>query len=262
MAKIGWYEAWHGEKVHAADIDGLSTSGAGVSFGTSSGSACEGNDVRLSDARTPIAHSHPLAEVTGLSSTLAAISAAVSTKAAGAHTHVTGDVTGLDSTLAGLAAQLGRVSFVSLSGDAVDGDDGPMGPPGLRGADGITGNTGPTGLTGPMGPLGLAGDDGEDSWVVGPQGLMGLTGSPGGTGAAGLMGPLGPPGDDGDDGWVIGPPGPQGVSGPTGKSISPETLLPLLAYFAARLKFLEDADHIVYGPNDIDVPPEVELLNL
>lgn len=43
-----------------------------VSFGTGSGTICQGNDARLSDARTPLAHSHPQSEVTGLVADLAA----------------------------------------------------------------------------------------------------------------------------------------------------------------------------------------------
>ncbi len=35
-----------------------------ISFGTTTGTACEGDDARLSDARTPTAHTHPLADVT------------------------------------------------------------------------------------------------------------------------------------------------------------------------------------------------------
>ena len=34
-----------------------------VSYGTSAGTACEGNDSRLSDARTPTAHTHALADI-------------------------------------------------------------------------------------------------------------------------------------------------------------------------------------------------------
>ena len=35
-------------------------------FGTGAGKVCEGNDSRLSDARTPTAHTHTIANVTGL----------------------------------------------------------------------------------------------------------------------------------------------------------------------------------------------------
>lgn len=42
-----------------------------VSYGTSSTTACVGNDSRLSDARTPTAHSHAESDITGLTSDLA-----------------------------------------------------------------------------------------------------------------------------------------------------------------------------------------------
>lgn len=43
-----------------------------VSFGTSGTTACVGNDARLSDARTPTAHTHPQSDVTNLTTDLAA----------------------------------------------------------------------------------------------------------------------------------------------------------------------------------------------
>lgn len=43
-----------------------------VSFGTTSGTACQGNDSRLSDARTPTSHTHAQSEVTNLVTDLAA----------------------------------------------------------------------------------------------------------------------------------------------------------------------------------------------
>lgn len=39
-------------------------------FGTGAGKVCEGNDSRLSDARTPTAHTHTIANVTGLQTAL------------------------------------------------------------------------------------------------------------------------------------------------------------------------------------------------
>ena len=39
-------------------------------FGTAAGKVCEGNDSRLSDARTPTAHTHTIANVTGLQAAL------------------------------------------------------------------------------------------------------------------------------------------------------------------------------------------------
>lgn len=39
-------------------------------FGTTAGKVCQGNDSRLSDARTPLAHTHAIANVTGLQAAL------------------------------------------------------------------------------------------------------------------------------------------------------------------------------------------------
>jgi len=41
-------------------------SNLGVSYGSSAGTVCQGNDSRLSDARTPVAHGHGYAEISGL----------------------------------------------------------------------------------------------------------------------------------------------------------------------------------------------------
>ena len=39
-------------------------------FGTTSGTVCQGNDSRLSDARTPTAHTHVISDVSGLQTAL------------------------------------------------------------------------------------------------------------------------------------------------------------------------------------------------
>ena len=39
-------------------------------FGTTSGTVCQGNDSRLSDARTPTAHTHTISDVSGLQTAL------------------------------------------------------------------------------------------------------------------------------------------------------------------------------------------------
>ncbi len=39
-------------------------------FGNTAGTVCQGNDARLSNARTPTAHSHPTSEITGLDAAL------------------------------------------------------------------------------------------------------------------------------------------------------------------------------------------------
>lgn len=68
-----------------------------VTFGTVTGTVCQGNDVRLSDSRTPLAHAHPISDVTGLQP-------ALDGKAATAHTHAIADTTGLQTALDGKAA--------------------------------------------------------------------------------------------------------------------------------------------------------------
>ena len=74
--------------------NGVLTTGA---FGTSAGTFCQGNDSRLSDARTPTAHTHAISEVTNLQTTLDG-------KAASTHTHAISDVTNLQSVLDGKAS--------------------------------------------------------------------------------------------------------------------------------------------------------------
>lgn len=51
---------------------GLSASSGtvSVSYGTAAGTACQGNDSRLSDSRTPKAHSHTISDVTNLTESL------------------------------------------------------------------------------------------------------------------------------------------------------------------------------------------------
>jgi hypothetical protein len=66
-------------------------------FGTADNTICQGNDVRLSDARTPTAHTHPISDVTNLQTTLDG-------KALTVHSHVIGDVTGLQTALDGKAS--------------------------------------------------------------------------------------------------------------------------------------------------------------
>lgn len=61
-------------------------------FGSTVGTVCQGNDVRLSDARTPLAHSHTISDVTGLQT-------ALDSKATSTHSHIIADVTGLQTAL-------------------------------------------------------------------------------------------------------------------------------------------------------------------
>lgn len=44
-----------------------------VNFGTEEGTACKGNDPRLSDKRMPVAHTHPISEILGLDGELSSI---------------------------------------------------------------------------------------------------------------------------------------------------------------------------------------------
>lgn len=54
-----------GTGLTASPSSPITTSGTlDVSFGTTSTTACVGNDARLSDARTPTAHTHPLSDLT------------------------------------------------------------------------------------------------------------------------------------------------------------------------------------------------------
>jgi len=76
---------------------GVASGTISVSFGTSSSTACVGNDARLSDSRTPLAHTHAIADVTSLQTTLDG-------KAASSHGHAIADVTGLQTALDGKQA--------------------------------------------------------------------------------------------------------------------------------------------------------------
>lgn len=61
-------------------------------FGTTVGTFAQGNDARFSDARTPLAHTHPISEVTDLQTNLNA-------KSNVGHGHIIGDVSGLQNAL-------------------------------------------------------------------------------------------------------------------------------------------------------------------
>lgn len=83
--------------------------GFNKNFGTTAGTVTQGNDSRLSDARTPTAHSHAIADVTGLSTTLAG-------KSDTGHTHSISNVTGLQTALDGKQATIsgatGSITYV------------------------------------------------------------------------------------------------------------------------------------------------------
>jgi len=42
----------------------------GVSYGTTTGTVCRGDDPRLSDARTPLAHTHPISAINNFPTTM------------------------------------------------------------------------------------------------------------------------------------------------------------------------------------------------
>jgi len=68
-------------------------------FGATAGTVTEGNDARLSDSRTPTAHSHAISDITGLQT-------ALDGKAASSHTHTISNVTGLQTALDGKEASI------------------------------------------------------------------------------------------------------------------------------------------------------------
>jgi hypothetical protein len=68
-------------------------------FGATAGTVTEGNDARLSDSRTPTAHSHAISDITGLQT-------ALDGKAASSHTHAISNVTGLQTALDGKEASI------------------------------------------------------------------------------------------------------------------------------------------------------------
>lgn len=76
---MSWFEDWHGGKLPAECISGLPA-------GVGSTAMSTGVTVALS-TKASVGHGHAQADIANLVSTLAAVSAAISTKAAGSHTH-------------------------------------------------------------------------------------------------------------------------------------------------------------------------------
>jgi len=75
LATVGTITAgtWHGSAIADTYISSAPTWNAKVSFpgfGTTAGTAAEGNDVRLSDARTPLAHNQAWSTITSTPTTL------------------------------------------------------------------------------------------------------------------------------------------------------------------------------------------------
>jgi hypothetical protein len=96
---------------------GLSTAGGAlvVSYGTTAGTACQGNDARLSDARTPLSHTHTASQITDF--TTAVIAAAPPTTNASLLTSGT-----LASDRLPLAAANTRGAVRIGSGISIDGN--------------------------------------------------------------------------------------------------------------------------------------------
>lgn len=81
-----------------------------VSFGTSGTTACVGNDARLSDSRTPTAHTHSQSDITNLVTDLAG-------KASTTHTHAAADITSGVIATARLASSGTASATTFLRGD-------------------------------------------------------------------------------------------------------------------------------------------------
>lgn len=91
-----------------ADITSGTVAIARIPTGSTSSTVPFGNDARFTDARTPLAHTHPESDVTGLVADLAA-------KAASVHTHAEADVTNLVADLATLTtAVAGKAATVHV----------------------------------------------------------------------------------------------------------------------------------------------------
>lgn len=99
-----------------------------VVYGTAAGTAAQGNDSRLSDARTPLAHTHPATDISnstatgrsvitatdaaaartaiGAGTSNLAIGTTSTTAAAGSHTHTAAAVGAVEAVTAGLKARV------------------------------------------------------------------------------------------------------------------------------------------------------------
>ena len=85
-------------------------------YGSTSDTVCQGNDSRLSDARTPLAHTHTISNITGLQTTLEG-------KASTTHSHGISDIINLQTVLGskanvftGYTGSIGVVIDVDFTG--------------------------------------------------------------------------------------------------------------------------------------------------
>lgn len=175
------------------------TSGRKIPFGTTSGTAAEGD------------HSHVQYGPTG-------------------PTGLIGDTgpTGTQGAtgLTGPTGSTGPTGAQGVTGptgpQGIQGVTGPTGPTGATGSQGIQGVTGPTGPTGATGSQGSAGSGGAvgATGPTGPTGAQGAAGSGGSVGATGPTGPTGAQGSAGSNGsnGAAGATGPTGPTGPTGSA--------------------------------------------
>lgn len=185
-----------------------------VKYGAATGTSCEGNDSRLSNARFPTSHTHPLSALTQSAAT-------------------TGQVAAWNGTAWAPAAPSSGATGPTGSAGAASTVTGPTGPSGATGAaSNVTGPTGATGAAGAAstvtGPTGATGSVGADSTVTGPTGATGP--------ASTVTGPTGSPGSAGGQG-VTGPTGPAGSGGGGGSSTVDASLLTTGILNDARLSF-------------------------
>ena len=96
-------------KHSASDINSGTLSIARIPVGTASGTVAAGDDSRLTDARTPKAHSHQISEITNLQTTL-------DSKSNSNHAHSAADVTSGTFNIA-------RIPVGTASGTVASGDD-------------------------------------------------------------------------------------------------------------------------------------------
>jgi hypothetical protein len=110
--------SWGGGGGGAADLTAISdvsaTWDAAYSYVvTNSASLVDTSDARLSDARTPVAHTHEISGVTGLQEALNAKQASGS-YAAASHAHTSSDITGFATDVAALIDTAAGSSIASL----------------------------------------------------------------------------------------------------------------------------------------------------